>query len=114
VGSAGIGSYGYAVIVDGDLVEVENTGGGSPRSAHTIPIQNLANSISDSTVTGMRSAASRSVADGSCHFLTITLRSGEYKQIVVYGPPSRATFAGRTIETLLQVLHRVELHLPEK
>ena len=69
VGSSGFGCYGYAVIVDGHLVEVEGTmGGGSSRSAHTAPIQKPSNSITDSAVSRMRSAASRSLADGGVPF----------------------------------------------
>lgn len=113
VGNAGWGSYRYAAVVNGHLVKIDRDreGGSSPSTRSAI--HKLSRSMTDSAVSRMRTA-SRLTADGDCQFLTITLESGGYRQVVVYGPPTSAMFAGKTIETLLPLLQRVDLRLPSE
>jgi len=107
VGSSGFGYYNYIAVIDGNVVDFGNDGRTRMPSRHVRAIQHLMETLNDRSIIRMQGAASSSVMDGTCYFLTITLSDGRSVQAAVYGPPLPRSFAGRTIKALLPFLRRV-------
>jgi hypothetical protein len=107
VGGSGFGYYGYVAVIEGEQVDFGDTGDAQVAPKHTKRLQQLTATLNDDLIVRMKGEASSGVIDGTCYFLTATLRDSSAAQAAVYGPPLPRTFVGKTIRTLLPYLRRV-------